>query len=315
MAGVIECVKLTKYYGKTRGVEDLTLEVPQGSVYGFLGPNGAGKTTTIRCLLGILRPTGGEARLFGERVRVDGAGLRSRVGYVPGEIRLFDKETGRWHIDYVSGLRGERPAAADDLIERLDFDPSRKVKELSKGNKQKLALILGVMHAPEVLILDEPTSGLDPLNQETVFQVIEERVRDGATVFLSSHVLSEVERVCDRVGIIRDGTLAAEESVRSLLDKRLREMTVTFADPVDAGFFDGLAGLTRIEQRGPATFVARVRGDHLDEVVKRLASARVVDLSIQHASLEEVFMEFYRGEDGQEQGVPPADDAEGGERR
>jgi len=306
---------LTKRFGPTTAVDDLSFTVQPGVVTGFLGPNGAGKTTTIRCLLGILRPTSGEARLFGERVRLDGAALRRRVGYVPGEIRLFDKETGRWHIDYVSGLRGERPSAADDLIERLDFDPSRKVKELSKGNKQKLALILGLMHAPEVLILDEPTSGLDPLNQETVFQIVEERVRDGATVFLSSHVLSEVERVCDRVGIIRDGTLAAEESVRDLLGKRLREMSVTFAEPVGAEFFEGVAGLTRIEQRGPATFVARVRGDHLDEVVKRLASARVVDLSIQHASLEEVFMEFYRGEDGQEQGVPPADDAEGGERR
>ncbi|MCL4078660.1 ABC transporter ATP-binding protein [Coriobacteriia bacterium Es71-Z0120] len=298
MAGVIECVGLTKYYGTTRGVEDLTLEVPQGSVYGFLGPNGAGKTTTIRCLLGILRPTAGEARLLGQRVVLDGARLRARVGYVPGELHLFEKETGRWHIDYVSGLRKAPPTAAAELVERLGFDPSRKVKELSKGNKQKLALVLGLMHSPEVLILDEPTSGLDPLNQETVFEIIEERVKDGATVFLSSHVLSEVERVCDRVGIIRDGRLAAEEGVRDLLEKRLRELTVTFAEPVDPGFFDGVEGLMRLEQRGPAIFNARVKGDHLDEVVKRLATARLADLSIQHASLEEVFMEFYRGDEG-----------------
>jgi ABC-2 type transport system ATP-binding protein len=310
MAGVIECSGLTKYYGTTRGVEGLTLEVPQGAVYGFLGPNGAGKTTTIRCLLGILRPTAGEARLLGQRVVLDGAQLRARVGYVPGEIHLFEKETGRWHIDYVSGLRKAPPSAAEELMERLGFDPSRKVKELSKGNKQKLALVLGLMHSPEVLILDEPTSGLDPLNQETVFQIIEERVRDGATVFLSSHVLSEVERVCDRVGIIRDGRLAAEEGVRDLLDKRLRELTVTFAEPVEPGFFDGVEGLTRLEQRGPATFSARVKGDHLDEVVKRLAAKRVADLSIQHASLEEVFMEFYRGDENGR--VSDASGTEGG---
>ncbi|MDI6843673.1 MAG: ABC transporter ATP-binding protein [Anaerosomatales bacterium] len=311
MAGVIECAGLTKFYGKTRGVEGLTLQVPQGSVYGFLGPNGAGKTTTIRCLLGILRPTAGEARLLGQRVVLDGARLRARVGYVPGEIHLFEKETGRWHIDYVSRLRKAPPSAAQELVERLDFDPSRKVKELSKGNKQKLALILGLMHAPEVLILDEPTSGLDPLNQETVFHIIEERVKEGATVFLSSHVLSEVERVCDRVGIIREGRLAAEESVRDLLGKRLRELTVTFAEPVEPGFFEGVAGLTRLEQRGPETFSARVKGDHLDEVVKRLATKRVADLSIQHASLEEVFMEFYRGEDGGT-ALPAEAGAEGG---
>ncbi|MCX8006935.1 MAG: ABC transporter ATP-binding protein [Coriobacteriia bacterium] len=317
MAGIIECVGLTKYYGKTRGVEGLSLEVPEGSVYGFLGPNGAGKTTTIRCLLGVLRPTAGEARLFGQRVTLDGSTLRRRVGYVPGEIRLFEKETGRWHIDYVAGLRGARPVASDDLIARLDFDPSRRVKELSKGNKQKLALILGLMHAPEVLILDEPTSGLDPLNQETVFSIIEERVRDGATVFLSSHVLSEVERICDRVGIIRQGRLAAEESVRDLLDKRLRELVVSFAEPVDAAFFDGVPGLANLEQRSPSTFVARVKGDHLDDVVKRLATKRVVDLSIQHASLEEVFMEFYRSEDSVEVtgGEAATPGSEGGEPR
>lgn len=308
MTTVVECMGLTKYYGKTRGVEDLTLSVPEGMVFGFLGPNGAGKTTTIRCLLGMLKPTAGESRLFGEHVTLDGANLRRRIGYVPGEVKAYDKETGRWHIDYVAGLRGERGALTDELIERLEFDPSRRVKELSKGNKQKLALILGLMHDPELLILDEPTSGLDPLNQETVFAIIEERVANGATVFLSSHILSEVERICERVGIIRRGHLVAEENVKGLLGKRLRELNVTFADVVDPAFLADVDGMSRITLTGPNTINARVKGDHLDDLIKRLATRPVRDLSIEHASLEEVFMEFYRDEENGASETP----AEGG---
>ncbi len=308
MATVVECAQLTKYYGKTRGVEDLTLSVPEGMVFGFLGPNGAGKTTTIRCLLGMLKPTAGESRLFGEHVTLDGANLRRRIGYVPGEVKAYDKETGRWHIDYVSQLRGGKGALTDELLQRMEFDPSRRVKELSKGNKQKLALILGLMHDPELLILDEPTSGLDPLNQETVFSIIEERVAGGAAVFLSSHILSEVERICERVGIIRRGHLVAEEDVRCLLDKRLRELNVTFTDPVDAAFLADVDGMSRITLTGPNTINARVKGDHLDDLIKRLATKPVRDLSIEHASLEEVFMEFYRDEENSAEETP----AEGG---
>src|SRR5512139_3758177 len=159
MGDVITTRGLTKYYGKTRGVEDLSMCVPEGAVYGFLGPNGSGKTTTIRCLLGMLKPTGGEAEVFGEHVSLDGSATHARIGYVAGEVRLYERETGRWHIDYVAGLRGGRGSLTDELIERFDFDPSKKVKELSKGNKQKLALLLGMAHDPELLILDEPTSG------------------------------------------------------------------------------------------------------------------------------------------------------------
>ncbi|MBN2823030.1 MAG: ABC transporter ATP-binding protein [Coriobacteriia bacterium] len=279
-------------------------------VFGFLGPNGAGKTTTIRCLLGMLKPTAGQVRLFGEEVQLDGASLRRKIGYVAGEVQAYEKETGRWHIDYVSGLRGGRGALTDELIERLEFDPGRRVKELSKGNKQKLALILGLMHDPDLLILDEPTSGLDPLNQETVFDIIQERVSGGATVFLSSHILSEVERVCERVGIIRNGTLVAEESMKSLLGKRLRELNVTFAGPVDVSFFDGIQGVTRVSVLSPATVNARVRGGDLDALIKRLAGKPIVDLSIEHASLEEVFMEFYR-EDGAAADVASAEGSVG----
>ena len=297
MPAAIKVSGLTKYYGKTRGVEDLTFEVPQGVTFGFLGPNGAGKTTTIRCLLGMLRPTDGAASLFGERVSLDGAELRRRVGYVAGEVHLYDRETGRWHIDYISGLRGAKASSATRLIDRLEFDPTRKVGGLSKGNKQKLALILGLMHDPELLILDEPTSGLDPLNQQTVFEIIGERVAGGATLLLSSHILPEVEKVCERVGIIRDGHLVAEEPMTELLRKQLRHVEVTFTEPVGADFLAGIDGVTHAENRTARQVHATVRSEAINDVVHRIAVHEVVDVEIERASLEDVFLEYYRGDE------------------
>ena len=291
---VISTRSLTKYYGKTKGVADLTMSVPQGAVYGFLGPNGAGKTTTIRCLLGMLKPTSGSGTLLGEPVTLDGAALRSRIGYVAGEVRLYEKETGRWHLQYVAGLRGRKGALTDELLERFEFDPTRRVRELSKGNKQKLALILALAHDPELLILDEPTSGLDPLNQEAVYEVIMERVAEGRTVFLSSHVLSEVERVCDTVGIIRGGHLVAEEGVKALLGKRLREVEVQFAEPVESAFLAEVPGVDNVSAVSATSLMARARGDAVDALIKRVAARRVVDVRIQQASLEDVFLEYYR---------------------
>lgn len=309
MDAVIATTELTKYYGKTRGVERLTMSVPQGAVYGFLGPNGAGKTTTIRCLLGMLKPTSGSAEVLGKKVSLDGTDIRSRLGYVAGEVKLYEKETGRWHLDYVAGFRGGRGPLVDELIERFEFDPSKRVKELSKGNKQKLALILGMAHDPELLILDEPTSGLDPLNQEAVYDVIHERVAAGRTVFLSSHVLSEVERVCDRVGIIRAGHLVAEESVRGLLGKRLREVEITFASPVSPAFLADTPGVDNVAATSDAVLSARVKGDAIDGLIKRLAGETVVDLRIQQMSLEDVFLEYYRHDDSARETL------EGGEAR
>ena len=305
---VISTQSLTKYYGKTKGVADLTMCVPQGAVYGFLGPNGAGKTTTIRCLLGLLKPTSGSGTLLGETVTLDGASLRHRIGYVAGEVRLYEKETGRWHLQYVAGLRGGKGVLTDELLERFEFDPSRRVRELSKGNKQKLALILALAHDPELLILDEPTSGLDPLNQESVYDVIKERVAEGRTVFLSSHVLSEVERVCDTVGIIRGGHLVAEEGVKALLGKRLRHVAVDFVEPVDPAFIASVPGLDNVTATGPTGLTARVRGDAVDALIKRIAERQVVDLRMQQASLEDVFLEYYRD-------TATPEPTEGGEER
>lgn len=308
MTTVVETKGLDKFYGKHRGVIDLNLAVGKGETFGFLGPNGAGKTTTIRCLLGMLKPTQGEAYVLGEKVTGDGSALRKRIGYIPGEVFMYERETGRWLIDYIAGFRGGKGASEAELIERLEFDPSRKIKEFSKGNKQKLALIIGLMHDPELLMLDEPTSGLDPLNQEVVFDIIQERVQSGATLFLSSHILSEVERVCERVGIIREGRIVADENMRDLLAKRLRELTVRFAEGTDASVFNGVAGIEDVIALDANTLTATVAGDAVDDLVKRLAAHRLVDVTIQHASLEDVFMEFYR-DDAAEHVAPKGGDA------
>src|SRR5660397_164775 len=303
---VISCEGLTKYYGKSRGIEDLTFEVRPGQVYGFLGPNGAGKTTTIRCLLSMLRPTSGKAYLFGEEVGIDGRELRRSIGYVAGDVALFDRQTGRWMIDYVSGLRGGPGPSTKELCERLQFDPSRKVKELSKGNKQKLALVIALMHDPDLLILDEPTYGLDPLNQQVVFDIVEERTREGATRFLSSHILSEVERVCERVAIIRAGTVVAEESVEVLLDKALRTAEITYCEPVPDSMFEGIPGVTSLERTGESSIRATIGGD-IDVAIRRLMERPIKDIEIEHASLEEIFLEYYghiEGEVGQVSGRP-----------
>ncbi|KAF0207176.1 MAG: ABC transporter ATP-binding protein [Actinomycetota bacterium] len=300
MTAVIECSGLTKFYGKNRGISDLTLSVDKGETFGFLGPNGAGKTTTIRCLLGMLKASSGEARVLGERVTLDGAKLRKRIGYVAGEVHLYDRETGQWHLDYVAGFRGGKRLLEKELIERFEYDPSRKVKELSKGNKQKLALIIGMAHDPGLLVLDEPTSGLDPLNQQTVFEVVEERVRAGATVFLSSHILTEVERLCERVAIVREGTLVAEESVAGLLSRRMRDVEVTFGEEVPLSLLSEIPGVKTAEQPSPTMLRATIKGGDMNALLAALASHPVRDLQITHASLEDVFMEFYR--DGEPEG-------------
>lgn len=298
---VIRCDGLTKYYGKSRGIDGLSFEVRPGQVYGFLGPNGAGKSTTIRCLLSMLRPTSGKAYLFDQEVGVDGRELRRKIGYVPGDVALFEKQTGQWMIDYVSGLRGKPGPSTTQLCERLQYDPSRRVKELSKGNKQKLALVLALMHDPELLIFDEPTSGLDPLNQQVVFDILEERTQAGATLFLSSHILSEVERVCERVAIIRAGAVVAEESVHSLLDKALRTAVVTYTEPVADEMLRDIPGTTSVERVGEFGITATISSD-IDGALRKLMTRPIKDIEIEHATLEEIFLQYYghiAGEEGQ----------------
>ncbi len=293
--------QLTKSYGRrrSRGIISLDLEVRTGEVFGFLGPNGAGKTTTIRLLLDLIRPTSGRALVLGRDSRRETLAVQARSGYLPGELYLYPTLTGRETLRYLGSLRGGVEwRRVDELAERLDCDLDRKVADLSSGNKRKIGLIQAFMHQPELLILDEPTSGLDPLVQHEFYRLLDEAREAGQTVFLSSHVLPEVQRVCDRVAFIREGELVAVEDVASLTGRAIREMDVVFAHAVPPAILDGVPGVTSVTADGDdgTTLRFTVAGS-LDPVIKALAGHPVVDLVSQVPDLEDVFMTFY-GEKG-----------------
>ncbi len=288
---VIDIDKITKYYGSSRGVEDLSLQVEQGEIFGYLGPNGAGKTTTIRCLLGLIFPTGGKATVLGHDIVRDSYAIRQHTGYIPGDLNLYPKLTGGDTLDYFSRFRPDnKPVLKEALVRRFDLDLSKKFKELSRGNKQKLIIILALMHDPDLLILDEPTLGLDPLMQKEFYEVLKDFKERGKTVFLSSHILPDVEKTCERVGIVRDGKLVAIENVGAVETKKIRNVEVTFMDSVKREEFD-IEGVSII-QANDREYKLRVKG-MIDPVLKVLANHKVVDTIIEHASLEEMFMEFY----------------------
>ena len=306
MAAVIEVSGLTKYYGKKRGVIDLSFEVREGEIFGFLGPNGAGKTTTIRLLMGLLFPGSGRASIGGLDCWRESVQVKRLVGYLPGELSLDPNLTGGQILTYLANLRGGvDPAHVATLVSRLDLDTSRRFRHYSHGNKQKVGLVQAFMHRPRVLILDEPTSGLDPLNQHEFQQMIFEARAEGRTVLLSSHVLSEVESVCNRVAIIRDGRLARIGGVAELKNIRHHELDLTFAamPPLDA--FRNLPGLERLDSAPDGvTLRIIVQGD-IDPLIKLAAGYRVVNLVSQEPSLEDIFLRYYR-----DNGAP----AGGGER-
>jgi ABC-2 type transport system ATP-binding protein len=295
MTAIIETEKLTKYYGPHRGIIELDLQVNEGEAFGFLGPNGAGKTTTIRTLLDHLRPTSGQARIFGIDTTVDPVAIHRRIGYLPGEFTLYDKLTGGQTIEYFASLRGGvDPLYQADLIARLDVDPSRKFREYSKGNKQKIGLIVALQHRPDLLILDEPTSGLDPLVQQTFYEVIRETKADGRTIFLSSHILSEVEKTCDRVGIIRDGRLVRVGRTEELRDLAHHQVELRFAQVVPADEFSALPGVSDVSVEDH-TLRLRVSGS-MTPVVRAAARYELVDFVSREPSLEETFLaEYGRG--------------------
>ncbi len=299
-APAIETVGLSKTYGgKVRAVVGLDLRVERGEVFGYLGPNGAGKSTTIRLLLGLIHPTAGRASVFGLDTRADGVSARSRLGYLPGDLRLSDRLTGREQLESLARLRGRVDASLrDKLCRRLDVTLDRPIRQLSRGNRQKLGLVQAFMHRPELVVLDEPTAGLDPLLQNEVRALLRETAADGRTVFLSSHSLDEVQHVADRVAIIRAGRLVDVDSVESLRERALRHVTITFAEPPDPSPFVGLDGVRVVSADG---VVLRLSAPEpaMDAVVKAAAQHRIVDLVSQPADLEEIFLELYReGDDG-----------------
>ena len=292
MDAAIKTEQLTKSYGKNRGIRDVDLEVEEGEVFGFLGPNGAGKTTTIRTLLGFMRPTGGRAEVFGLDTQRESVEVRARVGNLPGEFALENRTTGEDLLKFFARLRGVGSLGyARELAERFGADLHRPMRRLSRGNKQKIGLIQAMFHRPPLLILDEPTGGLDPLVQEEFLDVVEETKAEGRTVFFSSHVLSEVERVSDRVGIIRSGELVAVEPTHRLVDKAFRHVTLTFDGPVDARPFDALPGVEGLKVDGPR--LSFTLHSEPDAMVRLAAQHRLVGMEYERPSLEEIFLTYY----------------------
>jgi ABC-2 type transport system ATP-binding protein len=290
----IEASSLTKYYGPHRGIIDIDLVVAPGQVFGFLGPNGAGKSTAMRVLMDFHRPTRGSARMLGLDCQGDSLALKARVGYLSGDIALYEKLTALEQLEWLGKLRGGVDRVRiEDLAARLGLDLSRPIRELSKGNRQKVGLVQAFMHEPELVILDEPTSGLDPLVQHSFQEMVREVAADGRTVFLSSHIIDEIDRVCDEVAIIREGKMVAVEAIDSLRERSLRHVKITFDHDVDLNQFSDLPDVQDVS--GDArTLVITTSGD-LDAIVKAAAGHHVVDLVSEKADLEAVFLAFYEG--------------------
>jgi len=288
---------LSKHYGDFPALVDLDLLIPQGEVFGYLGPNGAGKTTTIRTLLDQIRPTSGSAFILGRDVHEQAVEIRRHLGYVPDDLTMYPDLTGHDTLTYFANLRGGVDwAYVDRLAERLHSDLSRKVGDLSSGNRQKVGLIQAFMNRPEVLIMDEPSSGLDPLVQAEFQQMIREVAAEGTTVFLSSHTLSEVQRVADRVGILRNSRLVTVESVAGLRSKAMRRVEFEFASPVEADVFEGVPGARDVsvqDHRVTLSYEGRM------DALLQAATGRyeVVDLLTEEADLEEIFLTYYREEE------------------
>jgi ABC-2 type transport system ATP-binding protein len=292
---IIQTNKLTKYYlgRKVLGVKDLSLEINEGEVFGFIGPNGAGKSTTIRLLLDLIRPTSGDGKIFGLDMHLDTVKIKEEVGYLPGEVFLQENMTGKNCVDYYSKFKKSIDKKyLQTLLERLDLNLNKKVREYSKGNKQKLAIILAMMHKPKLLILDEPTSGLDPLNQQTFYDLILETKKWNTTTFLSTHILEEAQRICDRVGIIKSGQLLKIEDIDDFKEKNVREVIIETSESIPLSKFtiSGVKKVTRSSTGYNVTTVGK-NGPLMKEILR---NSNVDDIRITEPSLEEIFMKYYK---------------------
>jgi ABC-2 type transport system ATP-binding protein len=289
---IIKTQDLTVYYGKHRGIINVNLIVKKGEVYGFLGPNGAGKTTTQRVLLDVIRPTSGKATIFGMDCREQGVEIRKRVGYLPGELALYASMKASQFFEMFEYLRAENGSQGywRELSERLNLDTGRKIREFSRGNKQKVGVVAAFMSRPDLLILDEPTGGLDPLVQQTVLELVREVKADGRTVFFSSHILSEVQAVCDWVGIIRDGQLVETQGVEELFSRQIRRLSLVFPElpPADTFNFEGVTEISRSDQ----TIMLEV-ASNLPQVLAAAAQYEAMDIETQNVTLEEIFLAYY----------------------
>jgi len=287
---VINISKLTKYYGKARGIENVSFDVKEGEIFGFIGPNGAGKSTTIRLLLGLIYPTEGEATIFGQDVVSSGPEIRKRIGYLPSEVFYYDSMKVIDLLNYsASFFEGDFTDRIQELAEYMELDLTRKIDDLSYGNKKKVGIVQGLLHKPELIILDEPTSGLDPLMQQKFFTLLEKERNDGATILFSSHILSEVQRLCDRVAIIKDGEIIRIESVNDLNDNNYKKVRVVSNENLsELVSVEGVTNFTSKENASSFFY----NGD-INIIIDTLKSHKLDDLIIAEPTLEEIFMHYY----------------------
>lgn len=286
----IKAVNLTKYYGKARGITGLNLSVPQGEFFGFIGPNGAGKSTTIRTLLGLIAPTGGSAQILGLDIVKDKKALLRKVGYLPSEALFYPGMKVKDALKLSADLRKMNCGAEADLLcQRLQLDVNRKVEELSFGNRKKVAIVCALQHCPELLILDEPTGGLDPLMQKEFFDILRERNQQGTTVFLSSHILSEIQNNCTRAAIIRDGRIIACDGVEALSKTNTKRISVS--GQVDLTSLDGVK-----DRKNTGNTVSFLFSGDMNQLIQTLAGSNVTDLTVTEPDLEEIFLHYYEKE-------------------
>jgi ABC-2 type transport system ATP-binding protein len=286
----INVKNLKKYYGETKAVDDISFTVEKGEILGFLGPNGAGKTTTIRCLMDFIRPDSGTIEINGLDSHSDATDIKKSVGFLPGEVNLYENWTGLDHLRLVRDMR-KQDTRARELIRTFEYDPTKKISQLSSGNKQKIGLILAMMNEPDLLILDEPTNALDPFLQHAVYEIIRNEAAQGRTIFMSSHNLSEVERICNRICIIRNGKIMAIEDLRQLKRKHLYTITVYFDQEIP--YQELNSADIEIIRDFPDGLVLSVKGD-VQPFLAKLGEFKLKDLEISHASLEDMFMEYYK---------------------
>lgn len=295
---VIKTQGLIKSYGNVQALFGVDLEVKQGEVFGFLGPNGAGKTTTIRCMLDLIRPQGGTIRVLGLNPQAEPEAIKERVGYLPGELHLDENMTARQVFRYFNRLRGNRSNwdFIQELSDRLKLDLKTPIKNFSHGNKQKVGVVQALMHRPELVLLDEPTGGLDPLMQQEVLRMLAEAQDNGATVFFSSHIISEVQAVTDRVAIIRKGKIVEVAETASLLNRSMRQVRIRFQQPTAADELFNLPGVELLTQDDGLSILLQVEGE-MDVLIKTLAQYPVSDFETQRTSLEEIFLAYYEGKE------------------
>jgi len=290
----IETKQLEKWYGKVHALRGVDLDVKRGEIFGFLGPNGAGKTTTIRCILDLIRPQGGSISVLGLNPQKDPVAVRDRIGYLPGELSLESNMRVRGVLRYFGELRGNKLewGYVVELADRLNLDLTLQIKNLSKGNKQKVGIVQALMHRPELLLMDEPTAGLDPLMQQEVYRMLREAKANGATIFFSSHIIAEVETIADRVAIINNGVIVEEAEPAQLISMEMRRIRVRFRDSVDVKSLGRIEGVSILSQDSDSIVTFQVDGE-VDGLIKALAAFPVSDLDIERPSLEEIFLAYY----------------------